>query len=52
MRRIPEQTDTALHPGFERVTIVEAPLRRTNDRARQSEQVVSLALPWNASPTS
>src|SRR6185437_1918923 len=27
MRRVPEQTDTALHPGFERITIVKAPLR-------------------------
>src|SRR5215471_11618930 len=41
VRRVAEQTDAALHPGFERVTIVEAPLRRTNDRSRQSEQVGS-----------
>src|SRR6476661_7418689 len=34
VRRVPEQTDAALHPGFERVTIVEAPLRGTNDRPR------------------
>jgi hypothetical protein len=39
--RVPEQTDAALHPGFERVTIVEAPFRGKNDRPRQSEQVVS-----------
>src|SRR5690242_19228259 len=41
VRRVPEQTNAALHPGFERVTIVKAPLRGTNDRPRQSEQVVS-----------
>src|SRR6185436_11370728 len=41
VRRVPEQTDAALHPGFERVTIVEAPLCGTNDRPGQSEQVVS-----------
>jgi hypothetical protein len=45
VRRVPEQTDAALHPGFERVTIVEAPLRGTNDRPRQSEQVVSTGAP-------
>src|SRR4029453_6867798 len=42
VRGVPEQTDAALHPGFERVTIVEAPLRGTNDRPRQSEQVVPI----------
>src|SRR5206468_485013 len=41
VRRVAEQTDTSLHPAFERVAIVEAPLRRTNDRPRQSEQIVS-----------
>src|SRR4029077_639314 len=45
VRRVPEQTDTALHPGFERITIVEAPLRGTNDRPRQSEQVASTGAP-------
>src|SRR4029077_2286853 len=45
VRRVPEQTDAALHPGFERITIVEAPLRGTNDRPCQSEQVVSARAP-------
>ena len=45
VRRVAEQTDAALHPGFERVTVVEAPLRGTNDRACQSEQVVSAGAP-------
>src|SRR5215475_6003899 len=45
VRRVPEQTDTTLHPGFERVTIIETPLGRTNDRPRQSEQVVSAGAP-------
>src|SRR3954470_6669268 len=41
VRRVAEQTDAALHPGVERVTIVKTPLGGTNDRARQREQVVS-----------
>src|SRR5262245_65206360 len=45
VRRVPDQTDAALHPGLERVTIVEAPLRGTNDRPRQSQQVVSTGAP-------
>src|SRR5437868_13171959 len=43
--RVPKQTDAALHPGFQRVTIVEAPLRGTNDRSRKREQVVSTGAP-------
>ena len=45
VRRVPEQTDTALHPGFERVSIAEAPLRGTNDRPSQSEQIASAGAP-------
>src|SRR4051794_30910574 len=45
VRRVPEQTDAALHPGVERVAIVEPPLGGTNDRPRQSKQVVSAWVP-------
>src|SRR5206468_11771132 len=45
VRRVPEQADAAVHPRFERIAIVEAPLRRTNDRPRQSDEVVSAGVP-------
>lgn len=34
-----------MHPGFERVAVVETPLRRTDDRTRQSEQVFAAGAP-------
>src|SRR6185312_8987411 len=43
VRRVPQQTDTTLHPGFQRITIVKAPLGRTNDRPRQSKQIFATA---------
>ena len=45
VRRISKKTDAALHPGFECITIVEAPLGRTNDRPCQSEQVFATGAP-------
>ena len=40
MRRVAQQTDTALHPGIQRVPVIEAPLGWANDRPGQRDEVV------------